>query len=255
MTKRRLFKAVENLDIQKKDLEYEIPGVLGFTVNGENIVDVATREGFVWVRLRNNQNEVIQAYNDEVATVYDLPVLVTRDRINKGRYKIVSRDVGQYSVWGSNYTPKHGNQHSFNPDSGGGGDIVWVFSQQFMPLLAYPSGSSGAGNIMVNGYAHYDGSQWKYLGNTGTAGFSAYKPTGSSARLVLVFINTDGNFGYYPGDFFTSTITGTAEVTPYIPHPTGTNVEIPIVAVRLVSGTNNIVWSNLYDVRPFYTSL
>ncbi|MHA2345046.1 MAG: hypothetical protein ACXADW_24650 [Candidatus Hodarchaeales archaeon] len=189
MTKRRLFKAVSELDIKKKDQEYEIPGVLGFILAGEETVEVPTRDSFVFVRLRNNNNELIQAFNDQVSPVYGLPVLVVRDKVDKGRYKIVGRDLGQYSNWGSQVSPvyglpvlvvrdkvdkgrykivgrdlgqysnwgssstylaRHGNQHSFNPDSGGGGDIVWVFGRQFMPLLGYPSGSSASPRMMIH---------------------------------------------------------------------------------------------------------
>jgi len=256
MTKRRLIKAVDSLDIKKKDLEYEIPGVLGFTINGKNIAEVATREGFVWVRLRNNQNEVIQAFNDKVSPVYGLPVLVTRDKIDKGKYKVVGRDIGQYQNWGSStpYLPKHGNQHSFNPDSGGGGDIVWVFGRQFMPLLGYPSGSSAGVGIVVNDYTYYDGSNWHYIGNTGTADLTTYKPTGSNARIVLVYMNEYGNPDYEAGSYFDASITGIAEIVPYIPSPP-TGTAFPVSAVRLVSGTSTIGWNNLYDVRQFYTSL
>jgi hypothetical protein len=253
MTKRRLTKAVGELDIRKKDEEYEIPGALGFLLNGEQTVEVPTRDSFVFVRLRNNNNELIQAFNDQVSPVYDLPVLVVRDTVDKGRYKVVGRDLGQYSNWGSStpYLARHGNQHSFNPDSGGGGDIVWVFGRQFMPLLGYPSGSSAAGGIIIHSYTYYDGSSWNYVGNTGTVDLTTYKPTGSNARIVLVYINESGNPDYRAGSFFDESITGTAEIVPYIPNPP-TGTAFPVSAVRLVSGTSTISWGNLYDVRPFY---
>ena len=94
MTKHKLFKAVSDLDITKKDQEYEIPGVLGFTLAGENTVQVPNRDSFVYVRLRNNQNELIQAFNDQVSPVYDLPVIVSREGALKTRLDPTGPAVG-----------------------------------------------------------------------------------------------------------------------------------------------------------------
>src|SRR3990167_229433 len=254
MTRRKLHKAVESLDIRKKNQEYLIPGILGFLINGVQTVEVSGRNGYVYVRLRNNLNEVVQAYNDQVSPIYNLPVLIVRDEVYITRYKVQGRDLGVYQNWGTGgaYTPVHGNQHSFNPEGGGGGDVVWVYSRQFMPLLLHPSGSVASPYLMVEPYTFYDGGDWKYVGKTGTTDLTVYKPTGSNARMVLVFIDQYGNPNYEPGSlYFNATITGTAEVNPYIPDPP-TGTAIPIGAVRLVSGTFALDWSNIYDLRPFF---
>jgi hypothetical protein len=255
MTKRRLQRAFDKLDVMKKTRDPEVPGILGFTVNGINTVEVGNRSGFVWVRLRNNSNEVIQAYNDQVSPVYGLPVVVVRDEIDRTKYKIKGKDLGVYQNWNNTpYLPRHGNQHSFNPEAGGGGDVAFIYNRQFMPLAVHPSGSAGGGNVYVQPYAYYQGTQWKYAGGTGTASLLPYKPTGTSARMVLVYLDSDGNPNLLGGDtYFASSITGNAAVLPYVPSLSATT-DIPLAAIRLVSGTNNLVWDNIYDLRPIIVS-
>lgn len=251
--KRRLTKSIKGLDVTKLDKPRQVRGILGNTINGNQVVEVPTRPGYVWVRLRDQQSEIIQAFNDDVSPVYDLPVFVTRDSDDPTRYIIVGRDTAQYANWGAGaaYLPRHANQHSFSDDAGAAGDVVWVYGRQFMPMLAYPSGSAGAGNVIISPYTYFSQAQdWVYSGGTGTASIVAYKPTGSNARVVLVYMDTNGNPQLLPGDYFASTITGTSQVIQYLPDlPNNTK---PIAAVRLVSGTSIINWSNIYDVRQFY---
>jgi hypothetical protein len=217
-------------------------------------VDVPNRDGYVYVRLRNDLSELIQAYNDSVSRVYDLPVLIERDPTDKSRYRVVSKDTGQYADWGANqYLYRHGATHSFNPNAVGS-DLVWVFGKQFIPLLAAPSGTAGSGFLNIQPYIYNDGSDWKYIGGTGTSSFLGYKPTGAHARMVLLYIDDDGLPALEASaSFFDTSITGTRQILPYIPNPPSDSV-FPVGAVRLVSGTSTLSWSNLYDVRPFYTT-
>lgn len=251
--KRRLTKSIKGLDVTKQDKPRTVRGILGNVISGVQVVEVTTRPGYVWVRLRDQQSEIIQAFNDNVSPVYDLPVFVTRDSDDPTRYIVIGRDTAQYQNWGagSAYLPRHANQHSFSDDAGAAGDVVWVYGRQFMPMLAYPSGSSGAGNVIISPYTYFAQSQnWIYSGGTGTASIVAYKPTGSNARVVLVYMDVDGNPQLSPGSYFAETITGTSQVIQYLPDLP--NNSKPIAAVRLVSGTSIINWSNIYDVRQFY---
>src|SRR5512139_3038579 len=137
----RQFKQATRAFERSKQQKYPlIPGFLGFTVNGIDTVEVPTREGYVFVRLRGVANEVIHAYNDEVSPVYGLPVLVSRDDVDNTRYRIIARDTGVYLNWGSSsaYLPRHGNTHSFSQEAGSGGDVVWVYGRQMMPLAVIP---------------------------------------------------------------------------------------------------------------------
>lgn len=231
-----------------------IPGKLGIKMGGMKQVEVANRPGYVWVRVRGDLSETIQAYNASVSPVYDLPVLLSRDRANKTRYNVMGKDDGAYQNWGNSvsaYLPRHGSQHSFNPSSVGG-DVTWVWGEQFMPFAVLPSGSLGAMSCVVNPGIYYQNDVWHYAGATGTSSFASYKPTGSSARMVLVYLDDNSNPAYELGSFFSASITGSSQVVNYIPKPPK-STSIPLSAVRLVSGTSYLSWDNLYDVRGFLT--
>lgn len=235
--------------IKKNNPTYS--GLLGLTINGEQQVEHPTRNGFVYFRFRDNLSEVVQAFNDKVAPVYDLPVVVERVGNN---WRVIGRDTDRYSNWGSSapYLPKHGFQHSFDRDAGTGGDVVLVYPDQFIPLLVYPSGTFGAGNLQVGPHLLQRDSDFLYVGNTGTPNILPYKPTSSSAIMGLVYLDREtGNPGLLinSGTPFNATITGTAGVSPYIPYPSST--QEPLYAFRLVSGTETLRWENLYNARQF----
>ena len=233
----------------------ELSGELGVYLGGKKLVEVPGRNGYVYVRLRNNLNEVIQAFNDSVSAAYGLAVVIVRDGT---KYRVKGRDTNRYNDWGTSapYLPIHGNQHSFNPEAGGGGDPVWVYGKQFMPMNVIPSGTDGAVNVIFSmdyPYRKSDGS-WTVFGATGTQNLVIHKPTDNQAIMGLIFVNPNtGNpeFLLNSGTYFAATITGTSRIVPYLPALTGTNY-IPVYGVRLVSGTTVILWENLYDVRQFF---
>lgn len=243
-----------NNTLEKSKLK--LSGRLGIPLGGQQIVEVPNRNSFVYVRLRNNQNEIIQAYNNQVSPAYDLPVLVRREGIF---YVIDSVDVGMYeSNWPnfSPYLPRHGSTHSFTDDGSGGGDMVWVYGRQFMPMLLIPSGSSGAPNAFLSPFLLRNLSgQWKYIGNTGTPNLTIYNPTGSFGVMVLVYVDiSTGNPGFIvnSGSYFVATKTGTADIVSFIPTLSNNPNLIPVSAVRLVSGTFVIGWDNIYDARQYF---
>lgn len=124
-----------------------------------------------------------------------------------------------------------------------------------MPLLTIPSGSSGGPNVIVSPHTLQSISgTWSYVGNTGTQSLLQYTPTGSNAVMVLVYLNRlSGNpqIVVGSGSYFSNVITGTAEVTPYIPTVPNSNIHIPLGAVRLTTGTSTIGWDNIYDIRQY----
>lgn len=247
-----LYKSFSEYDseIQKATIQYS--GLLGLTIGGSKVVNLPSRAGYVYVRLRDNQSEVIQAYNDKVSPVYDFPVLVQR---LGNRWIVAGKDTQRYETFGTSapFLPAHGSQHSFNRDLGTGADTVWVHADQFMPLLVYPSGSAGAGNLMVAPYLLQRDSDFVYVGNTGTPNLLVYKPTNNQAIMGLVCINTDtGNPDILiaSGTPMGAVSTGTSYIANYLPFPS-TNQQ-PLYAFRLVSGTSRITWDNLYNARQFY---
>ena len=248
----------KSLQTQKKQTKQHVPpiaGSIGIKLGGQTLTEVPNRRSFLYVRLRDNPNEVIQAFNNKVSPSYNLPVLM---EWQNGRYVILSVDTVRYqNNWPTQapYLPRHGNTHSFDTENGGGGDIVWVQSRQFMPALVIPSGSLGGPNVLMSSYnlRNIDGT-WKYVGNTGTQSLLPYiPPNGSQAAMVLVYLDSISGNPYIlvnSGSYFANTITGSAQITPYIPTLTDPNA-IPLSAVRLVSGTAAIGWNSIYDARQF----
>lgn len=249
----KLRKAIDVAQIVKQDVQEEIPAVLGVTKSGKKMVEIPERPGYVYAAIRGNLSELVAAYNDQVSPVYGLHVLLIRDRVDKGRFRVRGRDLGKYQSWGAtSYLPKHGAQHSFNPDTPGG-DITWIWGKQFMPLMAVPSGSNGGPNVVIYGSPYNLNGNWLFSGDTGTVNILPdFKPTGAWARMVLVFVDEFGNPQVTgSSDYFSTTLTGTSDITPYVPE-IDTQANLPIAAIRLVSGTSIINWNNIYDFRPHF---
>ncbi len=252
---RKLHKALKDQKKQNKQENLQIPGSLGVALGGQLRVEVPNRNAFVYVKLRDNPNEVIQAFNNKVSPSYGLPVLVERQ---DGRFVVVSVDTIRYqNNWNSfaPFLPRHGNSHSGDFESGGGGDMVFVHPRQFVPALIFPSGSLGAPNVYMYPYLlHNNDGSWKYVGNTGTPNITTYNPTASgTAVMVLVYLDADSGNPYLivnSGTTFSSLITGTAQLAPYIPSVSNPNY-IPLAAIRLVTGSSSLSWNNIYDTRQF----
>ena len=264
MGKDRLERTIDELKIKEG---IQIPGVLGIPFNGAYTVEVPGRSGYVFARLHNNLSEVVQVFNDVVTPVYNLPVIIELNKIDRTKYEVIDRDLAAYKNWGKSLTsevPIHGKEHSvFAPDSYGGRDPVWIYARQFMPFLAYPSGSSYdspyspsfSNTVMIYPHPFYRDGIWKYVGGiTGSYDILAYNPTtGSRSRLVLLYLDNDGAPQITPGNLFSSTITGTANIIPYlpdIPNPGDT----PLAGILLTSGTSEIGWDDIYDARILASS-
>lgn len=252
---RKLTDALSQQKQQTEQHNQKLYGMLGITIGGQRRVEVPNRNSYVYVRLRNSQSELIQAFNNRVAPSYNLPVVLKREG---NRYVILDVDTTRYdNNWSSYspYLPRHGNTHSFDPETGGGGDTVWVYPRQFMPLLAFPSGSVGSPHAIISPYTlKKENGTWMYVGNTGTASFTPYNPPNSGTAVMgLIALDTNSGNPYLlinSGTTFLDTITGSSQIYPYIPTLTNPS-DIPIAAVRLVSGTSRLTWDNIYDVRQF----
>lgn len=240
------------LSKQKKQTKREvlqIAGSLGIPIGGSRKVEVPGRNGYVYVRLRDNANEVIQAFNNKVSPAYNLPVIVERQG---GRYVVVSVDTLRYqNNWNSfaPFLPRHGATHAF-----GSGDPVWVDTQQFMPMLVIPSGTDGGPNVVVSSYIlQRANGTWLNISDQGTSSFAPYLPTGSSAVMGLVYMDAGTGYAGFvinSGSHFSNSVTGSSAIVPYLPVLSNPNY-IPLAGIRLVSGTTSIKWDNIYDTRQF----
>lgn len=233
-----------------------IPGQLGIPFGGVLTVDVPNRNGYVFVQLRNSSTEVIQAFNDQVAPSYGLPVYV---KWQGNRYIVMGRDTLRYNDWmsQSSYLPRHGPTHEFDIDGGGGGDVVFTYQRQIRSFMPTPSGTSSAKGIVIGDYllANASGTFYYYPQQT-TSDLTVWKPTTSGAVMVLISEDTTNHALRYDvnsGSFMSTTYTGTSQIYPYIPTIPSQPRYLPIAAVRLVSGTDVIGWGNIYDVRQMFT--
>jgi hypothetical protein len=247
-----LLTAVREFDSSQAKRVREYSGILGLPTSTKT-VNVPSRNGYVYVRLRDNESEIIQAYNEEVSPVWNLPVIVIRQGAG---WRVKGRDIERYSDWGSGaaFLPEHHYQHEFNPLAPGG-DVVFVYPQAFIPMLITPSGTNGGPNVVMQAYNFKkDSGDWLQAGITGTQSLLVYKPTDNQARVALVYLNrSTGNPGLLinSGSSVAANITGTHDLLQYIPDLPTTDYE-PLAMARLVSGTESIDWANLYDVRQFF---
>lgn len=249
---RRLRKSFSAFNKSVAKDERLIPGEMGVLMDGRRQVLVPNREPFVYVRLRSNPSEIVQAFNDKVSPSYKLPVLLKRDG---NRYIVFSRDTQRYNDWEDEnpFLPRHGDTHSFDKDGQHiGSDPVFVYPYQFMPSLVSPFGQFGAENVFIFPIPIVNTTGWKYTGNTGTRSLTQYNPASGSTILLISLDTVTGNpyILSTTGTYIPESVTGVAQIIPYLPN-TQTTRYLPLSAVRLVSGTSSISWNNIYDVRQF----
>lgn len=233
--------------LKKEAMQYH--ALLGKT---EKVVEHPTRKGFCYARMADNLSELIVVFNDKVSQVWNMPILIERRGIT---WHVVGRDIQRYQDWGTSapFLPKHHSQHEFNRDEGTGADAVFIWPDQIMPLLVYPSGTAGAGNLQIAPYVLQRETDFIYVGGTGTTDLLIYKPTDGNAIMGLVYLDkSTGNPGVLiaSGTPFLNSLTGTASLLQYAPYPETINQE-PLYFFRLVSGTSSLTWSNLYNARQF----
>lgn len=225
-----------------------LSGTIGLS---SSIINVPSRPGFVWVRLLDNLNEPIYCHNDKVAPVFGMPVIV---EYKNNRYEIIGRDDVRYSDWKSDsaFLPPHGLSHSAMLNAGGGGDVVWVDSRQFLPFLVLPSGIAGTQAVTVSQsiFRNLSG-DWIVGGNTGTPN---YPHTSSDTMYLLMMKDSDGSLYSLPGSSnVPATVTGTFQTVPYIPKLLASNVDHPLAAIRTRNTGTTIGWDQIIDVRELFS--
>lgn len=247
--RKRLVQATKSMLSGKQDKPRLFPAVLGAYVDGVKQIKVQPRPDFVWCRMRGSTSEVVQAFNDSVSLHWDLPVLVFRDPLSPGIWKVYGRDIAQYDDWeGASYLPPHADAHSFGGSPNMGSDPVWVFKRQYMPLLPRPVVSGTLSIFIEPDFWYYQGRYYWWPGS-GTTSLAPYMPTGAlNGVFVTVYMDgpkkipqylkgTEFAAWYPPGD-----------AAEYITLPTPAQGP-PLAAVFLTTGTAWIGWGEIYDLR------
>lgn len=255
--KRRFQKVVKIFSGVKEDVVTLYPGLLGLKIGGQKTIEVSGRSGYVYIRLLNNLNEVIQAYNDQVPvndSMYDLPVLVRRDKTDKGKWYVYGKDTGRYSNWGGfSYLPTHGDTHSFD-ESDVGIDITYVHNKQFMPHLVYPTSSTGSATVDLYPYPYYgpDGN-WHYAGQQTITGLLDYVPsTTGTAQILLIYFDGNDTPLIATGSSVSSDVTNVQTLLNALPSlPTSTSD--PIALVKVNNNTTTFGWDNVIPLRQLHS--
>lgn len=245
--RKRLHKAMGTVLSGKQDKDILVPALLGAYRSGQPTIIVAGRPDFVYVRLRGNQSEVVQAFNEKVAFHFDLPILVLRDENFSDRWIVHGRDIAQYASWeGSAYGVAHASSHSFAGADRTGSDIVWVNKSQYMPLLPRPEASGTMGLWIESDFYYFDG-RYHWWPGSGTADLSGFRPTGAmNARYVTVYIDADGNPAGLAGPEFDKVYSGDPADYISIPDP---DDGVVVAAVLFMTGTQAVGWGEIFDLR------
>lgn len=225
--------------------ERRISGLIGLS---KSKIKVSGRGGFIYVRILDNQNEVIQAFNDKVAPIYNMPVML---EFKENKYRIVGRDETKYADWKSDsaFLPPHGGSHSAMKGAGGGADVVWIDTQQFLPFLVMPYGKNGSRKVMVaqSIFRNLSGT-FISAGNTGTADYPTSFP--DDRIYILMMRDVDGSLYSLTGSSIPTSVTGTSSVVSYLPIIPDSNLDHPLAAIRINTGT--IGWDNIIDLREIF---
>lgn len=248
MNKSRLRDALARILDAKQNAPHRIPGLLGTMVGGVPVVDVVGRAGYVWVRLRGNQSDLVVAYNDAVLPQYGLAVTLEQDAKDPTIYVVVGRDVDLYRNWGAQPVSKHSDQHRFR-----GGDTAWIESQQIMPLLLRPSAPQSMAAYVEKGmYAYAEHFHW--WPGSGTVSFNdtnAFITGGINyGSMMTVFLDMNaGAIGYLTGTPFDYAFEN--DYYKHVVFPTGTN-QLPVGAILVKKGAALFGWDEILDLRVFF---
>lgn len=253
------YQAVQKFSEQKEPKTSLIPGEIGIVINGNRVTEVPGRGSFVYVRIRSNLSEIVQAFNNKVFPGYGLPVLL---QWKNGRYEVFSRDSQRYPQWEEEnpHLPKHGQTHILDVDGRNlGDDPVWVYPYQFMPLLVSPFNVGGVQNVYIHPHPiHNPLGELRFVGNTGTPSFAPYKPISGSVVVLVALDTRTGNPALFAstGTYIPPSTTGTVELAAYLP-ASNPFYYLPLSFIELQSGTTQIGWENIHDLRqfsrPFYS--
>lgn len=260
---KQLSSSVSTLQSRKQDAYEQYDGFMGlYSEDGNKVVDVPGRPGYVYVRLLKDLSSAVEAYNDKVLALWGVTVQVEKVQGPKG---IVWRVLGGSSTSSSNIAimpgngllPRHGAQHSFSPGantgSSFGADPVWVYKDQFMPLDVTPT-SPASSRLTVNADLYQYGNHFNYFGTTGTVDLFSQIPTDlTQTRFITICLNTANNQLEYITGSLVDTNTLIADPYQYIAAPIDNDV-VPLKAVMLVGGSSVVKWANLYDLRTFFRS-
>lgn len=195
----------------------EIRAVVG---NGTGTVEVAGLPQHIWIRPYNRDNPV--AAFSPSGTYPNGAIVRVEVTFVGGRtfYRVLGSD---HEAYGHGFTPAqvpiisaHAVQHQI---ASGGTDVVYVHTDQFLPLLMYPT-SPPSMEVYINpGYWRYGGllHQWPG-GNSGD--LSSYLPATDYAHYLLVYFDaTTAELQFAASEPFAASLAIPSEYLYPVPAP------------------------------------
>jgi hypothetical protein len=194
--------------------------------NYAGVVDVPNKEGMVYVRLQSGQ--VVEALNTVAPSIHNWAVTVGKDKSQPHVFRVLETRMVHPNGDTPSYVKFHHEQHEFP-----GPDTVFVYRDQFMPLLVYPLGGL---SLQLFGDIIYSIGMSNPIRVPDTViDMTSYVPA-SGAEYVLIEVETDGTLNYIIGTNYDSR--EILEVSGDIPAPTPNNV--PICAVIMFAGQTEV---------------
>jgi hypothetical protein len=218
---------------RKQDKLSALPGFLG---NDGGTVVVPNRPNYVYARIPGYP--VAEVYNNRVAPLADLPVLIGTDPLQPAITQVLGvRAIARYGEDGETISPlqAHASTHRWMGDGpGGGSDVLWTELRQFLPWRLGPGG--GLTVHVYRGVGYINGA-WQQVAPASTIDLSSYVPTADDkARYVLITIDTSGAVTATAGTEVAQTDFGLDDIPA---HPADTAYVLG--AVRLYTGQTEIV--------------
>ena len=228
MPARRTLKQLANHFINKIDEagQYWLDRQAGKLGNYGGTVSVPDKNGVVYVRLQNGQ--VVQALNTIAPAIYNWPVYVGREKFQPHILKVIETRWAFNAQDMPNYLTFHHTQHEFP-----GPDTVFVYRDQFMPLLVYPY--SGL-TVKLFGDVIYTRGMTNPLRIPDTLiNLTSYVPS-SGAQYLLFEIETDGTFNYIASSVYASR----EILVTTAPMPTPSDNTFPVCVFVLWNGQTEV---------------
>ena len=160
---------------------------------GTGAVEVSGKNNCVFVTLEGS-GQVVEAINQAVPLAFGAPIWVGYSPDAPASMKVLRPwSFGEND--GSNVlnsaVPNHHGQHEY-PNA----DLVWVWGEQFVPMLPAPDGLS----VMVYPGTYRISGGWKQIKTRTSIDLSNYVPgTAGQAKIVLIVLTAAGAFAVRDG--------------------------------------------------------
>lgn len=221
--------------------EYWLERYPGWLGNHSGTVEVPQEQSMVYVRLQSGQ--VVKALNTVAPNIRNWAVYVGRDKSQPHTLRVLEVRWLHNIKDTVNYVLFHHRQHEYP-----GPDTVFIYRDQFMPLLVFPNGGLTA--KMFGDIIYVEGMSNPLKISDAIIDMTSYVPA-SGAVYVLLEIQQDGTLNYVTGSSYLSR--EILWLTAPIPPPTSGS--LPVCAFIMYAGQTELrrdaVEKTIIDLRMF----